>query len=263
MAISSEVLEKLWFQICNGLTNEEVANRWWVIIVDRYGEPQRHYHTLSHLMEMFALNMVYQDRISNPDLVGFAIFFHDLIYEPKSKTNEEDSAISFKQFAAETMMDQEKINMIDQYILATKTHAADDLEDSDLAFFLDFDMAVLGRSWEGYLKYAHQVRQEYIHIPKETYCSARAEVLTSFLNVKWIYASKEFQEKYEQQARKNIQMEIEMLQNGNIPTSHRRKHGSFLPSLCFLKKCVFTAVAILGPIGLYAYFKSRKNKLRS
>lgn len=74
----------------------------------------------------------------------------------------------------------------------------------------------------GYMKYASQVRQEYIHVPHDVYCSKRAEVLTSFLAHSRIYASTYYHDKLEARARSNIATEIEMLWKGIIP--HQESH---------------------------------------
>ena len=67
------------------------------------------------------------------------------------------------------------------------------------------------------MKYAGQIRQEYIHVPQELYCSKRAEVLTSFLANSRIYASEYYAQKLEASARANIAAEIELLGKGIIP----------------------------------------------
>jgi predicted metal-dependent HD superfamily phosphohydrolase len=67
-------------------------------------------------------------------------------------------------------------------ILRTKHHKTDAhttpgaYGQDDLHFFLDFDMAVLGRDPVSYRTYAEQIRQEYIHIPEEMFNKGRRQV---------------------------------------------------------------------------------------
>lgn len=49
--------------------------------------------------------------------------------------------------------------------------------------FLDLDMAVLGKNWSpAYTSYAYCIRQEYSFVPRDVYCTKRAEILTRFLS---------------------------------------------------------------------------------
>lgn len=79
------------------------------------------------------------------------------------------------------------------------------------------DMSILGVARERYLVYAHDIRQEYIHVPRAVYVSKRAEVLATFLQQARIYASAAYAEALEGRARGNVQAEIALLQRGVIP----------------------------------------------
>jgi predicted metal-dependent HD superfamily phosphohydrolase len=49
---------------------------------------------------------------------------------------------------------------VDQYIIATIAHNVSRTTDNDLKYFIDFDMAVLGRHRDRYATYAAQIRRE-------------------------------------------------------------------------------------------------------
>ena len=43
----------LWKDINKSLdVDENIVDRWWTIIVDKYSESQRHYHTMNHIEDM-------------------------------------------------------------------------------------------------------------------------------------------------------------------------------------------------------------------
>lgn len=149
--------------------------------------------------------------------VYLSIYFHDIIYNPKSSTNEEDSAIIFEQLFS-TYIDRSLIDKVKMYILETKKHDVIDSNDKDLQFFIDFDMSVLGRCREEYVEYAAQIRQEYQHVEHEAYCKGRSKILRDFLQqTSSIFATIELRDIYEEIARANVSWECEMLEAGTIP----------------------------------------------
>ena len=84
--------------------------------------------------------------------------------------------------------------------------------------FLDLDLSVLGKSNQAYLLYAAAIREEYEHVPASVYCEKRAEILTKFLEKDRLYFTAVFHREMEEQARRNLQVEIEMLRDGRIPS---------------------------------------------
>ncbi len=61
-----------------------------------------------------------------------------------------------------------------KWIIDTKTHTTADIQgDEDEAYFLDFDLAVLGEDEDQYDTYARHIRTEYAHYPDEAYRSGR------------------------------------------------------------------------------------------
>lgn len=65
-----------------------------------------------------------------------------------------------------------------------------------------------------YDMYAEQIRREYSHYTEEEYCRGRIAVLQRFLKRERLYFTDQYYEKYEAIARRNIQGEINSLENG-------------------------------------------------
>ena len=167
-------------------------------------------------------------------LLILSIFFHDAIYDVHSSTNEEDSAALFQEsFAKHTDLHPTNVRLVVSYILATKHHAVSDstittLRTVDkgnnfpydpLHIFLDLDMSVLGKVPMAYHQYSILIRKEYAFVPPATYCSKRADILDLFLTQsKRIFQTAIFYDAFEQRARCNVQQEIQLLRQGNIPS---------------------------------------------
>ena len=205
---------------------------WWLELERRHSEPQRHYHTLSHLAELFSfLDSSYGTAIAEDrrPLVEFAIFFHDAVYDPTSKTNEEDSAALWQQFSTEANLAPEASETVSNWILWTKAHAAPEGTPEDALLFLDFDMAVLAKPWPSYYHYAAQIRQEYNHVPVEAYTSGRPAYFERQLSntAHKFYLSRGLAH-LEPRARKNLARECDLLRGGHLPVLRPASRAAWL-----------------------------------
>lgn len=218
------VLERRWNSLSKdcGISNE-LASKWWSIINQRHSESQRAYHTLSHLAEMFQYFEEHKGAIVDKTAVSFAIFFHDIIYNPRSGSprNEADSADVFDTFGQEALpagdppglLKGELIAKVKGWIHQTAHHKCSEEDSLDCKLFMDFDMAVLGRPWPDYDLYSKQIRQEYSHVPDSLYCSARGAFLESTAagSGRPIYATDVFRSQREARARENAGKEAALL----------------------------------------------------
>mmetsp|Transcript_98778 Transcript_98778/g.174292 ORF Transcript_98778/g.174292 Transcript_98778/m.174292 type:complete len:486 (+) Transcript_98778:59-1516(+) len=218
-----EYLKPKWDLVCKELAVAEDAQAsWWESLVKRHSEPQRAYHTLSHLSELFGYVEEHKDKIADMTAMVLAIFFHDAIYNARagSPKNEMDSANVFDKFGQEAIPDGdppglakgELIAKVRKWIVQTATHKVSESDDSDCKAFMDFDMAVLGRPWEKYLEYSKQIRQEYIHVPEAVFCKARSAFLSATAAGPAIFVSGLLKEEREKVARENMAREAALLQ---------------------------------------------------
>lgn len=182
---------------------------YWHEIEKSYSQKGRHYHNLSHLENMISELLPFQDEIKDWDVLLFSIFYHDIVYKSTSKDNEEQSALLAKERLSRTSLTPLQIDEIYNQILATKTHTKS--LNADTNYLLDADLSVLGKSWDAYEVYAKQVRKEYSIYPDFLYNPGRKKVLQHFLTLTEIYKTEPFKKQYEEQARKNMGMEIGLL----------------------------------------------------
>lgn len=209
-----EALLQRWLRLVNEFAADgDVALDVFQDIVVHYSEPQRAYHTLLHLQCLFTDLDAVWGFIGDADkaAVEFAAWFHDVIYQPGRGDNEAMSA----QLACQSMerlgVDSETIERAALMIDATKHHTTD-VEDAALQLFLDADMAILGYPPTRYQAYVGQVRKEFQHTPPSLFQQGRKHFITTTLAMSRIYGSDQFFTKFEQQARSNLQWELEHLQ---------------------------------------------------
>ena len=210
-------IQLIWEELCNRFSlSEHVVESTWSVLANHYQEEGRYYHDFSHISSLLSLSGEFRNNVVNKDVVDLAIFFHDVIYDPKSKTNEEDSAELFKEVLG-NYIDSSIVERVVHYIIETKRHDVADCGDTDLQFFMDFDMSILGSSMESYISYCQAIRKEYSFYPDEAYRIGRAAFLRTTINEnKQVFSTKEFRERYEATAKSNILWECAQLESGNL-----------------------------------------------
>lgn len=259
------------------------SQSWLEKITQLYSEPHRAYHNMTHVKDViasldFLIGGLDAPTAEEEAILILAAFFHDVIYNPKSSTNEKDSADLFIDFAIElsitiTSLQKQQgdstsgddndgqayipqqhirncnmVVQIEECIIATATHissakTAHETQNHTLAIFLDADMSILGKDEDVYDKYAGCIRREYEFVEREMYCEKRAVILESFLplitqdetNVastaaastvkkhSFIYATEKARQQWEEQARRNLKNEIDMLRRGVIPCEMQKQ----------------------------------------
>ncbi|MBL1222987.1 hypothetical protein JET18_19190 [Chryseobacterium sp. L7] len=189
--------------------NQDLIDSLWQEIEIRYSEKGRHYHNLLHLENMFLELETVKSTIADLTAISFSVFYHDVIYDATSKSNEEKSAL----FAAERLqklsLDQNIISKVSEQILATKSHQK--AVDTDTNYLLDADLAILGKELSVYMEYTRQIRKEYSIYPNLLYKPGRRKVLRHFLELESIFKTEKFRDQYEVQARENIAEELRIL----------------------------------------------------
>ena len=83
----------------------------------------------------------------------------------------------------------------------------------DGQFVVDIDLSILGSETSHFDDYEQAIRQEYSWVSDSDFVQRRSIILKNFLDKKSIFATDFFREKYEEQARKNIQRSLLKLHN--------------------------------------------------
>jgi predicted metal-dependent HD superfamily phosphohydrolase len=142
------------------------------------------------------------------DAVVAAALFHDAIYDPRSATNEADSAALASEQLARLEWPQQRIDSVASLIESTAGHVA---SDPAAAVLLDADLAILGAPADAYREYVASVRQEYAFVTDEQWHSGRSAILHGFLDRPSIYVTPAMVAQREEQARINIAAELDAL----------------------------------------------------
>ena len=205
MAQNTEMLAAVWQQVWQTLAPTQSPPDLQTII-SAYSQPQRHYHTLQHLHECLSWWQRCQDRMHAPAEVALALFYHDIVYDPKRSDNEMRSA-KFMQEQLQDCLPSASTERIGRWILATAQHeVGSEFENDDVKWVLDIDLGILSADAERFQEYERQIRMEYRHVPQLIYRCKRRKVLRKFAQAEHLYHTDYFRTLLEASGKANLQV---------------------------------------------------------
>lgn len=200
--MNADILRQRWLKLFKGLASTVVLEEAFDELIGRYSELHRHYHTVNHLAAcLLAFDEVFQS-ITDSFCIEAALWFHDVVYDPRRTNNEELSAEYWISFSDCLSIDEASIQKILHLIKLTK-HPSHPVTD-DEKYLIDIDLSILGAGDIEYDFYEKDIKEEYSFVTDSKYSEGRAELLASFLKMDRIYKTDYFYKRYEAQARKNM-----------------------------------------------------------
>ena len=183
------MLKKKFYTLCYHFSiDKKLINKLWKEIQINYSDNTRHYHTFEHLKHIYE---EFESLKINKS-IEFAIFYHDIIYDVRKKTNEEKSALFAKKRLKQLHVPLKIIIEVIKLIEETNKYQTDSIEYS---LFLDADLAILGSDEIAYEIYLQQIRKEFSIYDEKTYNKGRKSLLKKFLEKEKIYHTLHFSEK--------------------------------------------------------------------
>jgi predicted metal-dependent HD superfamily phosphohydrolase len=182
-------------------------------LLTQYSAPHRHYHNLIHIECGLHTYFNFYSKIDVTDFFAWA--YHDVVYHPLDSDNENKSAGYFLKdsvalgFNIAQKEQWEVADVISNKILET-VHAS-----KSHSFVNDMDLSTLGMDKSQYEHYADLIRQEYVPpLSEEAFTLGRIQVLERLLSDEHspIFWDREFKDKFEDQARINMSVEVAQLQ---------------------------------------------------
>ncbi|MFG3659248.1 hypothetical protein [Streptomyces sp. NPDC047706] len=179
-------------------------------LIARWQEPQRHYHTLTHLTAVLDHIDVLEEYADAPDLVRLAAWFHDAVYLPDRSENEERSARLAERALPEAGVPEARTAEVARLVRLTAGHAPAD-DDRNGQVLCDADLAILASPPSAYAAYTAAVREEYGFVPSDAFRAGRSAVLRDLLALPRLYRTPYGAEHWEATARYNLTSELEIL----------------------------------------------------
>ncbi len=174
-----------------------------------YESPSRFYHGVLHINQGLEEIDEIKHLLENPNELEIAWYSHDFVYSTKANNNEEESAEFICKLLYESAVSSDKISRVKRMIIATDHKTPP--KNADEKYIVDIDLSIIGKDEEKYNWYSNGIRQEYSWVPEQQYKEGRSKILQGFLERPLLYYTDYFKDKYESQARKNLEREIRIL----------------------------------------------------
>lgn len=148
------VLFTYWQQLVSPFSpDKQLIKHLFEHIEKAYHEEKRFYHNINHILKLLVLADHHTASIADTATVQFSILYHDIVYNSGSVDNEAKSAVIAKEALLQLNVNPKTIAKVEAYIIATKNHFAQKPFDTDLKYFLDFDLSILASPREEYTNY--------------------------------------------------------------------------------------------------------------
>ena len=180
-------------------------------LLDGYGEAHRHYHTLDHIEHCLGMFEQCSHLVERPDALELAIWFHDIILQPGRHDNEARSADYYLELTDGIQSDDTR-HLVSRLIMNT-LHNGDSIEDADGIYMVDIDLSSFGLPWEDFLRDSRNIRAENPQLSDSQYFINQTGFQRSLLARERFFLSDFFYQRFEKQARANVERYFEHLDN--------------------------------------------------
>lgn len=182
----------------------------WVELESGYEEKHRHYHGIDHIVHLLLTFDLMRKHAKDPDIVELAIFYHDVVYMPGSRLNEEMSALMLERHAQLLLIPYSATAIAGEYVYRTKEHCGDAEANPDLCLFLDLDLIRLAADPAEFKRDTANIRKEFKKYSDNEFYFGRTKWVRSMLppEREHVFNTSLMQKRYEARAQANLKQEL-------------------------------------------------------
>ncbi|RKZ37292.1 MAG: hypothetical protein DRQ37_02205 [Gammaproteobacteria bacterium] len=181
-------------------------------VAARYAESHRRYHTQAHIAHCLSCHDDAAELMHDADAVETTLWFHDVIYELGSRTNEADSVDFFLSHAADAFPDEFNQRVADMIMVTEHKQVP---EPGDAQYVVDIDLSSFGLPWETFSRDCVHLREEApAAMSDEDYRIARVAFLEGLVARPALFLTPPFKTRYEEIAQDNMARHLDQLRAG-------------------------------------------------
>jgi len=206
-AISAERFKALWMRCLDSIPAMD-ASPVYKNLMNCYAEPHRRYHSCEHLAHCLHEFDRAAAMIKNRDAVEMALWFHDAVYVPAARDNEQRSADLFVDWS-KGFLRPSLITKVCSLILITMHKQAPRNEED--CYAVDIDLSSFGIPWDDFVRDSRNVRAEQTGVGDVDFYPGQTQFLEALIKRPRIYHTKYFHSLYEESARQNIKRLLNLI----------------------------------------------------
>lgn len=191
-----------WSSLSVAVNARHVVRETYDAMVSQYQNGVRAYHNLGHVAQCLEEFDALQSLCQAPHIVELAIWYHDVIYDPRAKDNEEKSGQRALIDLAAMGVSGTLAHDVQRLILLTKHDCLP--ADMDGRLIVDVDLSILAQPPEVFDRYECAVRTEYSWVPDEEFWPRRKDFIKAMLSREQIFCTDRYVQKFERAARENL-----------------------------------------------------------
>lgn len=195
--------EKRWVTLWNNLGANGDPLEVYEMLVERYDETHRRFHTLLHINDCLKGFDEARHSAKSPLLVEYALVMHDVIYDGNPGLDEERSA----EFAYQVLVDAglpSVFAFVAYKLIVDGTRHVALPPEGDAQLVSDIDLSSLGVPPDSFDLNRIAIRHEYHFIPDDEFARGSIAFCDRMLERQRIYFTDHFFAKYEARARANL-----------------------------------------------------------
>jgi predicted metal-dependent HD superfamily phosphohydrolase len=179
-------------------------------LIAAYTGVDRHYHDIRHIADCLQQLDSVRSQARDAKAIEAAIWFHDVVYDGRRKDNEQLSAEA-SQTALNRLNAAEPFRAEVEHLIMLTRHDHTP-ESMDGKILVDIDLSSLALPPAAFDENSAKIRKEYAHMDEAEFNRGRLKLLGEFLGRPRIYYTDEFFNRYESQARQNLQRTLSRLE---------------------------------------------------
>lgn len=202
---SREQLERRFCELVGRLGgNAESAPPVFERVITAWQAGFRRYHNAEHLVDCLRELDSTNAKPPTSDVVEAALWYHDVVYEPRATDCEERSARALLEDAVALAIPLETATAAAALIRETAHRSERSHSSAAADLVVDIDLSILGRDVLRFMDYEYSVEDEYSQMNTVRFRVGRGRFLRALLDRAHIFRTEPFRARYEQHARIQI-----------------------------------------------------------
>ncbi len=151
-------------------------------ILKRWNEPHRYWHNTDHLKEvLYRIDKLNSINDMEYEILVISAFFHDIVYNPQKKNNENKSIELFQKYSPK--LPPGYMSSVIKIIKNSANYPEISLDKLSVMFWVMDNDPIINKNFENFKDYEDKIKKEYGFVPTPTYKRERLKFLSKYIDL--------------------------------------------------------------------------------